>query len=125
MTAPSDVPRPGASRLLPVAVALALVGTLVAFLLWPLADSVRGAFVDANGRFTLDYLVTVFRNPLYREGMRNAFGIAFFSTLVAATIGIAAAALLDRFEFPGRRLFAALVPLPLMVPPFVGAVGVR
>jgi iron(III) transport system permease protein len=125
VTAPAEVPRPGASRLLPIAVALALALTLVVFLLWPLADSVRGAFVDANGRFTLDYLVTVFRNPLYREGMRNAFAIAMCSTLVAASIGIAAAVLLDRFEFPGRRVFAALVPLPLMVPPFVGAVGVR
>jgi iron(III) transport system permease protein len=33
--------------------------------------------------------------------------------------------LLTRFEFPGRRVFAALVPLPLMVPPFVGAVGLK
>ncbi|HTA17662.1 MAG TPA: ABC transporter permease subunit, partial [Polyangia bacterium] len=113
------------ARALTAAVA-ALVGALLAtFLLWPLADSVRGAFVDGNGHATFAYMATVFRNPLYREGFRNALAIAFASTLVASVIGTTAAVLLERFEFPGRRVFAALVPLPLMVPPFVGAVGIR
>jgi iron(III) transport system permease protein len=125
VTAPADVPRPGASRVLPTAVAVTLAVSLAAFLLWPLADSVRGAVVDPNGRFTAAYLVTVFQNPLYREGLRNALAIAFASTLVAATVGIGAAVLLDRFDFPGRRVFAALIPLPLMVPPFVSAVGIK
>jgi iron(III) transport system permease protein len=116
---------PGRARALTAAVA-ALVGALLAvFLLWPLADSVRGAFVDGNGHATFAYLAMVFRNPLYREGFRNALAIAFGSTLVATVIGTTAAVLLDRFEFPGRRAFAALVPLPLMVPPFVGAVGIK
>jgi iron(III) transport system permease protein len=116
---------PGRARALTAAVA-ALLGVLLAtFLLWPLADSVRGAFVDANGHATFAYMATVFRNPLYREGFRNALAIAFASTLVASAIGTTAAVLLDRFEFPGRQLFATLVPLPLMVPPFVGAVGIK
>jgi iron(III) transport system permease protein len=107
-------------------VVAATVGLLLAvFLLWPLADSVRGAFVDANGHPTLAYLASVFRNPLYREGFRNALAIALASTLVATTIGVTAAVLLDRFELPARRLLAALVPLPLLVPPFVGAVGIK
>ncbi len=48
-----------------------------------------------------------------------------FSTTIASAVGIGAALLLHRYEFPGRRLLAALVPLPLMVPPFVGAVGMK
>ncbi len=116
---------PGRARALTAAVA-ALLGVLLAtFLLWPLGDSVRGAFIDGNGHATFAYMATVFRNPLYREGFRNALAIALGSTLVAAAIGTTAAVLLDRFEFPGRRLFATLVPLPLMVPPFVGAVGIK
>jgi iron(III) transport system permease protein len=114
-----------AVRVWTAVIAAALGLALLVFLLWPLADGVHGAFVDANGATTLAYLRTVFRNPLYREGFANALELAFASTFVAATIGIAAAVLLDRFEFPGRRVFAALVPLPLMVPPFVGAVGIK
>jgi iron(III) transport system permease protein len=107
------------------AAAIGIAAVLVAFLLWPLADGVRGAFVDANGRATFAYMAAVFRNPLYREGFANAIELALLSTLIAAGVGTTTAVLLTRFEFPGRRLFAALVPLPLMVPPFVGAVGIK
>jgi iron(III) transport system permease protein len=110
---------------LTAAVAVALGVVLATFLVWPLADGVRGAFVDADGRATFAYMAAVFRNPLYREGFTNALMIALASTLIAAAVGTTAAVLLARFEFPGRRVFAALVALPLMVPPFVGAVGLK
>jgi len=106
--------------------AVVLVGALLAALLiWPLAEGVRGAFIDGHGQLTFAYVATVFRNPIYREGLRNALAIAVLSTLVASVVGIGAALLLQRYQFPGRRLLAALVPLPLMVPPFVGAVGMK
>jgi iron(III) transport system permease protein len=105
---------------------VAVVGALLAaLLLWPLAEGVRGAFVDHRGRLTFAYIATVFRNPIYLEGLRNALAIAVLSTTIACVVGIAAALVLHRFDFPGRRLLAALVPLPLMVPPFVGAVGMK
>ena len=105
---------------------LALCGLLLfLFLFWPLAESVRGALVDANGRLTFSYLAGVFRNPVYRDGFRNALAIAVGATAVATVIGIGIAVLLDRCQFPGRRLLGALVPLPLVVPPFVGAIGIK
>jgi iron(III) transport system permease protein len=106
--------------------AIVLVGTLLALLLiWPLAEGVRGAFVGSHGQLTFAYVATVFRNPIYVEGLRNALAIAVFSTAIAGVFGLVAALLLHRYQFPGRRLLAALVPLPLMVPPFVGAVGMK
>ena len=107
-------------------VAIGVVGTLLALLLfWPLAEGVRGAVVDGHGRLTFAYIATVFRNPIYLEGLRNALAIAVCSTVIAGVLGIVAALLLHRYQFPGRRLLTALVPLPLMVPPFVGAVGMK
>jgi iron(III) transport system permease protein len=106
-----------------VAVVLGLL--LVVFLLWPLADGVRGAFVDASGHLTFAYMAMVFKNPLYREGFVNALELALASTFIAGVVGTTAAVLTGRYEFPGRRVFAALVPLPLMVPPFVGAIGIE
>ncbi len=62
--------------------AVVLVGALLAALLiWPLAEGVRGAFVDGHGRLTFAYVATVFENPIYREGLRNALAIAVLSTL--------------------------------------------
>ncbi|HMF41068.1 MAG TPA: iron ABC transporter permease [Polyangia bacterium] len=110
----------------PILAAVAILGGLLAvLLLWPLAEGVRGAFLDGRGQLTFANVAIVFRNPVLLEGLRNALAIAVFSTAVAGALGIVAALLLNRYDFPGRRLLAALIPLPLMVPPFVGAVGMK
>src|SRR5258708_40266097 len=31
----------------------------------------------------------------------------------------------DRYEFPGKKIFGALVLAPLILPPFVGAIGIK
>lgn len=104
----------------------ALLGlVLAAFFVWPLVESVRGAFFDQQGAFTFAYVRAVFDNPVYLEGFGNSLGVAFFSTLIAALVGIPLALLFARAEFPGRRWLAYLVPLPLFVPPFVGALGMQ
>ena len=98
---------------------------LLLFLVWPLAESVRGAFVDPAGRPTVEYLAAVLRNPIVLEGLRNALFIAVAAAGLACLVGVSVALVLDRYDFPGKRWLAALVPLPLMVPPFVGALGIR
>lgn len=115
----------GRRRTLTLAAVVVVGGLLAVLLIWPLAEGVRGAFVDGRGHFTLAYVATVFRNPIYLEGLRNALAIAVFSTAIAGALGITAALLLHRYDLPGRRLLTALVPMPLMVPPFVGAVGMK
>ena len=95
------------------------------FFLWPIAETVRGAFVGSDGRFTLDYIAEVFRNPLYLEGLWNSFRIGIFATLLAAVIAMPLAWISDRFNFPGKPLLGALVLVPMIMPPFVGAIGVK
>jgi iron(III) transport system permease protein len=95
------------------------------FFLWPIAETVRGAFVGVDGRFTLDYIAEVFRNPLYLEGLWNSFRIGVFSTLLACLIAMPLAWMSDRFVFPGKTLLGALVLVPMIMPPFVGAIGVK
>lgn len=95
------------------------------FFVWPLWESLRGAFVDGSGNFTLAYLRAVFQNPVYLSGFANSLMVGVGATLLAALLGIPLAFLFQRFDFPGRRLLAALVPLPLFVPPFVGALGIQ
>lgn len=99
--------------------------TFAVFFLWPLVESLRGAFVDQAGNFTLAYVTAVFENPVYLMGFRNSLLVALGSTVLAALIGIPLALMFGRLEFPGRRWLSVLIPLPLFVPPFVGALGVQ
>ncbi len=96
-----------------------------AFFLWPIVQTIRGAFFDAGGDFTVDYVVEVFRNPIYLEGLQNAFWLAVFTTLLCVMVSLPLAFLADRYDFPGKSLLTALVLVPLILPPFVGAIGVK
>jgi iron(III) transport system permease protein len=95
------------------------------FFIWPIAETVRGAFVGTDGRLTIEYVAEVFRNPVYLEGLWNSFRIGVISTLLAAAIAMPLAWISDRFEFPGKPLLGALVLVPMIMPPFVGAIGVK
>lgn len=95
------------------------------FFFWPIGQILQGAFIDADGHFTLSYFLEVFANPLYLEGLYNSFRLAFYSTLLALLISLPLALIADRFVFKGRTLLMGLILLPIMLPPFVGAIGIR
>ncbi len=95
------------------------------FFVWPILQTLNGAFFDTDGKFTLSYVIEVFRNPVYLEGLSNAFLLAVCSTVLCVVLALPLAFLADRFNFPGKPLLTALVLVPLILPPFVGAIGVK
>ncbi len=102
-----------------------LIGSfLVVFLLWPLADVVRKAFWDADG-FTTAYLVSLVTTRTRREAIINSLRIALWSTALALLIALPLAWLAARRRFPGRHLLSGMVMVPLILPPFVGAIGMK
>lgn len=100
---------------------LCSVAFAVAFLL-PLGIVVSGGFVE-QGRFTVRYLAGVFQNPIYAEGLLNSLKIALGTTTLVGLIAVPLAWLGNRFEFPGKKLFSGLILVPMILPPFVGAIG--
>ncbi len=103
---------------------LALAGLLAAALLWPIVSVVLAGFRDAQGWTTL-YVEQVFTSPSYREALINSLWLAVASTLGCALVAVPLAVLMNRYDFPGKRLASALLLVPLILPPFVGAIGLR
>lgn len=95
------------------------------FFLWPLWVTLETAVLDPRGQFTLAYLEEVFINRLYREGLINSLLIAIWTTLGCIGLSMPLALLYAGYRFPGRGAFHALALSPLMLPPFVGALGVQ
>lgn len=95
------------------------------FFALPIWETLGGAFRHPGGGFTLDYVLEVFRNPIYLEGLWNSVLMAVFSTALTAAIALPLALLTDRYLFPGKNLFSALILIPMILPPFVGAIGVK
>jgi iron(III) transport system permease protein len=88
----------------------------------PLWMVVSGGFY-VGGEFTVRYLAGVFRNPIYAEGLRNSVMIAVTTTSLVTLIAVPLAWLSNRYEFPGKRVLSGLILVPMILPPFVGAIG--
>jgi len=95
------------------------------FLFLPIAQVLRGGLTDAEGHFTPVFLAEVFRNPLYLEGLRNSFLIALGTTAVTLLFALPLAWVSDRFDFPGKRVLSGALLLPMILPPFVGVLGMQ
>ena len=99
------------------------------FFIYPVVDILKEAFTAENSEgvksFTWDYVFTVFENPIYLEGLWNAFAIGVMSTLVTFLIALPLALAAYRWVFPGKKWLSILILAPLVLPPFVGAVGVK
>ncbi len=95
------------------------------FFLFPVVMVIGEAFVDKEGGFTSAYVVQVFDNPVYLEGLWNALLLGVTSTFVALLIAFPLALFTHRYRFPLKGPLSALILVPLVLPPFVGAVGVK
>lgn len=105
-----------------------LLAVLVFFALFfflPVCQVLRGGIRDNAGHFTLFYLGEVFRNPIYLEGLWNSLLIAVCTTALSLLIAMPLAWLSDRFEFAGKKLLTGALLLPMILAPFVGALGMQ
>jgi len=96
-----------------------------AFFLWPIVQILKGGFIDADGRFTLAYLAVLLTDPVYLGGLRNSFLLACATTTLALLLAMPLAFISDRFLFPGKALLGSLILIPMILPPFVGAIGIK
>ena len=95
------------------------------FFLWPIMQILKEGFIDANGHFTWHYLTTLLSDPLYRGGLTNSFLLACAATSIAFAIALPLAFISDRYLFPGKNFLSSLVLVPMILPPFVGAIGIK
>src|SRR5688572_6059888 len=93
------------------------------FLIWPLVQVVAVGFMRHNGSFTFEYVRLIFQDATLRQGLVNAMYIAILVTAVTLALALPLAVLSVRYDFAGRGLLAGLLLVPLVLPPFVGAIG--
>ncbi len=95
------------------------------FLILPIFQVVKTGFFNREGHFTFGYVGLIFHDPLLVRGLLNATGIAVAVTASVLLVAMPLAVLSVRYEFPGRSILSGLLLVPLVLPPFVGALGMR
>ncbi|MFC3126211.1 ABC transporter permease [Pseudoroseomonas globiformis] len=128
---PAEASRPWRARLrfdaspVQVGAALLVLAFLLAFLLVPVGRVFLAAFTDGEGNLTLVHFADFFRTSLFRESFLNSLYVAAMSVVVASVLAVPLAVIVSRFRFPGAALVSTLGVLPLVMPPFVGAVAMQ
>ena len=105
--------------------AMSITLFLLTFLLIPVLNVVYIAFADANGSLTLSHFGAFFGISLMQESFWNSLFVALASVFFASIIALPLAYLTIRFDFRGALLIQTLGVLPLIMPPFVGAVAMQ
>ena len=105
---------------------LLLAAFLVVFLVIPVVKVIFVAFQDPNtGALTLINFVDFFNTSLFRESFVNSLYVAGMSVIVASVIALPLSYFTTRFNFGGAVLIQTLGIIPLIMPPFVGAVAMQ
>jgi len=108
----------------PGALALVLGVFLVVFLVIPVLRVIYVAFQDPNtGVLTLVNFADFFRSSLFRESSLNSLYVALMAVVLSSAFALPLAYFTTRFNFGGAVLIQTLGIVPLIMPPFVGAVA--
>lgn len=98
---------------------------LVLFLVIPIGNVFYTAFVNADGQFTLGHFSAFLHQSLLTESFKNSLYVAVMATVFASLIAVPLAYFTIRFRFKGALIIQTLGILPLIMPPFVGAVAMQ
>ena len=110
----------------PALLALAIGLFLVAFLVVPVATVIYVAFTEkGGGTFTLINFLDFVRTELFVRSFWNSVYVSAMTVLWSSAFALPLAYLTTRFEFRGAMLVHTLGFLPLIMPPFVGAVAMQ
>lgn len=99
---------------------------LLAFLILPVLKVTYVAFQDPHtGALTLQNFGDFFRSSLFRSSFVNSFYVSAMSVVVATVIALPLAYITTRFNFGGSALIQSIGVIPLIMPPFVGAIAMQ
>lgn len=105
---------------------LAIASFLLLFLIVPVAMVILVAFQDpATGAFTLVNFADFARSPLFLRSFGNSLYVSAMSVVWATVFALPLAYFTTRFEFRGAAIIQTLGVIPLIMPPFAGAVAMQ
>lgn len=109
-----------------VAAAALIAAFLAVFLVLPVGTVMYVAFTEkGTGAFTLVNFADFLRTELFVRSFWNSAYVSAMSVAWASALALPLAIVTTRFEFRGAALVQTLGFLPLIMPPFVGAVAMQ
>ncbi len=109
-----------------LALGLSIAAFLLVFVAWPAATVAYVAFTEkGTGAFTLVNFLDFARTDLFTRSLWNSIYVGAMTVVWASVIALPLAILTTRYSFRGALLVQTLGFVPLIMPPFVGAVAMQ
>lgn len=96
----------------------------LAFLGWPVAHVLGGAFI-VDGGLSLAGFELAFGNEVFVASILNSLVVAFAVTALASLISFPLAHLFVHYDFRGKGMLQGVLLSAMVLPPFVAAIGIR
>jgi len=103
---------------------LLLVGLLSVFIVYPILRVLYVAFTQGN-TLTLSHFLNFFQRDLFREALWNSLFAGLMAVIFGSLISLPLAIFTVKYDFKGKALVQTLGILPLVMPPFVGAIAMQ
>jgi thiamine transport system permease protein len=113
-----DRHRPALSRSWALLLAVPPLAFLGLFFLWPVTN-IMALGVAPEGQLELGHVLDTWLQPFVFDVILFTLALAGLSTLLTLLLGMPAAWVFARFEFPGKRVARALTVVPFVLPTVV------
>src|SRR5690554_4803558 len=100
-----------------------IMAALLVFVLYPVVLVLRHSLVTPDG-LGLDNYELLAQRRLYRNALRNSLGVATLVGALSVVLGYVVAFTLARTDVPLKRALHNLTILPIVSPPFSGAISI-
>jgi putative spermidine/putrescine transport system permease protein len=106
-----------------------IIFALFLFLAFPLIVLIAASFTDANylsfppKGFSFKWYAEVLQDSSYMESFAFSLKLSFVSTLISIIIGVPAAQVIARNNFPGKAMLNTFISSPLLLPQIVFGVA--
>jgi iron(III) transport system permease protein len=104
-------------------VIVVILAALVLFILWPLVRVVAVSLFP-DGRFNLSVLREVVASWYLRQAFLNSVLMGALTGVLGAAVGFLFAFSLTRANIPCKKLFHLMAIVPVISPPFIGALSI-
>jgi len=101
-----------------------LVAIIAAFLLLPVMKTISSGFYS-DGSPSTYWFVRVVTNPILMGELGNTLLLAVATTVLSLALSLPLAVIRTKYTFPGLGILSVLVLVPLILPPFVGAIAMK
>lgn len=108
-----------------IMILIIIIFSLIAlFIIYPLIRVLQVSFTNSEGNISLEIYKDVFGNNYMKKGFFNSILIASLTAIIGTILGFLFAYTLNRTDIPFKKLFKTIAVIPMVFPPFIGALAI-